>query len=129
MVEGLQFGVLLEQHVALDPPRDPCAEVVGSMATGWDSEDVVELLKSTLLRFGKAEQDNNERNDVETRVKSEGSSRGESYNMKQSAKTIPRDEASLDWILTAKHDRESETKNGANGVVPRNAKRHSNLSV
>lgn len=42
--EGLERGVLLEEHVALEEPRRGLGDLVAGELGGGDGEDVVELL-------------------------------------------------------------------------------------
>lgn len=90
VVEGFKLGLALEKDVAFDPPRNPGAKMVRSMATGRDSEDVVEFLQCSLpaqihplvrfrvrrrvldaLGFWETEQDDNESKHIEAGVEPE----------------------------------------------------------
>jgi hypothetical protein len=76
LVKRLKLRVLLPQDVALDEPGQVCAQVIGNMATGRDTEDVVELFEGALLRLGEAEEDDEEGDDVETGIETECSRGG-----------------------------------------------------
>ena len=62
---------LLEQDVALDEPGEVGSELVGDEFAGGDGEDPVEFLESTLHGLGDEEEDQDERNNVETGVHTE----------------------------------------------------------
>lgn len=68
---------LLPEDPGLDPPRQYSEALVAHEGALWDSKDIVELLKSPLLRLRDEEEDHNKRDDVETSVQTERTGRCE----------------------------------------------------
>lgn len=72
-----------------------------------DGEDIVQLLKGSLLRLRDEQEDHHKRDDVEASVQSEGAGRCE----------------------RGKHARESDRKDSSPEETGRNGPRHANLAV
>lgn len=71
LVERLQLGAALPEHVALDPPGEPGTQVVGSVTASGYTKNIIELLEGALLGLGEAEEDDKEGDDVQTSVEAE----------------------------------------------------------
>lgn len=68
LVEGLELGVPVEKHPALEPPRQSLGALVVDELGSWGPEDVVELLERALLGLGYPEEDHYEGEHIETGV-------------------------------------------------------------
>ena len=77
MVERLQLGALVAQHIALEPPGRRLGDLVSRMLARRDREHVVQLLEGALLGLGHEEEDQHEGGDVQTGVEGEGADRVE----------------------------------------------------
>jgi hypothetical protein len=64
-------GILPEQDPALEPPRQGLCQLIFSMSTSWDTEDVVQLFQSTLLGLVQEEEDHPEGDKVHGGVEAE----------------------------------------------------------
>lgn len=98
---------LLEEDVALKPPRQHLGELVFGVSAVRNTKDVVELFKGLLLRLRDKEKDEGEGNQVEAGVEAESSGGGHG----------------------GQHSRESQRKDGGPEVVGGNGPRHANLTM
>lgn len=48
-VKWLEHSILLEEHVSLNEPRQPCFEVVADEFSCWHSKNIVKLFECALL--------------------------------------------------------------------------------
>ena len=71
MVQRLQLGALVAQHIALEPPGRRLGDLVTHMLACRDRKDIIQLLEGALLGLGHEEEDQHESRDVEARVEGE----------------------------------------------------------
>lgn len=77
MVQRLQLGALVAQHIALEPPGRRLGDLVTHMLACRDRKDIIQLLEGALLGLGHEEEDQHEGRDVQTGVEGEGADRVE----------------------------------------------------
>lgn len=71
VIQWLERDLALPEKPPPQKPREPGAQLVGSMSTRWDTKDVVQFLKCALHRLWDHEEDNNKRQDIQTSVETE----------------------------------------------------------
>lgn len=72
IVKRLKLGVLLPQHISLEPPRSSFACLVSNEPATGDSEDVIELFQSPLLCLWNKQEDHDERANIQSSVEAKG---------------------------------------------------------
>ena len=77
VVKRSEVGVLVEEDVALNPPRKPCTDLVLCERAGWDREGVVELFESALGGLGAAEEDADPGQEASAGEEAEGTGRAQ----------------------------------------------------
>lgn len=77
-IKRLQLGVLLEENIPFDPPRQGLGQLIPNMGPCGDGEDVVQLLQGALLRLRHEKEDQDKGGQVETGVEAERADRVQS---------------------------------------------------
>jgi hypothetical protein len=71
VVQRLENSILALQDPVVEPPWESFGELVAHVRASWDSEDVVELFESALLRLRDPEEDHDQRDDVGSGIEAE----------------------------------------------------------
>lgn len=48
MIQRLEGSFLVKEDIPPDPPRNPCANLVGGMTSSWHAKNVVQLFQCSL---------------------------------------------------------------------------------